>query len=344
MLFPNLHTRNIDPMNPKLKEKPDTTLFENFSQKLLTFFKFFIFSSQSEAPCNEKNKNLSAWMAVPAVFFALTAPTHAQTLTFYTIAQQFTPQTLDEITYSGSGTPTVSVVGDIDPSSTGTRLFSYGGLAWDSANSTLYMINGQATSPAQLYTINTTTGAATLVGNTGASDLYGMTYDSQNGEFYAYDGDGSGSAGLYEISPTGATTLVAHNTTEINGLAYNPTLNEIIGSVPNGALYAINVSNGNLTELAAGSGAQDDNGMAYDPTGGNYYGIDNSRNFYEVGGTTYGDTNISTSILEIGASNPRPDGLALVTPEPGSLSLTVTGVLTAAGLTLASRRRQAAAR
>ena len=84
--------------------------------------------------------------------------------------------------------------------------------------------------------------------------------------------------------------------------------------------------------------------MAYDPTGGNYYGIDNSRNFYEVGGTTYGDTNISTSILEIGASNPRPDGLALVTPEPGSLSLTVTGVLTVAGLTLASRRRQAAAR
>ena len=55
--------------------------------------------------------------------------------------------------------------------------FNFGGLAYDSNSDTMYMIDGRGSQ--SLYTVDRNTGAATLIGRHGISDLFGLAYDSQ---------------------------------------------------------------------------------------------------------------------------------------------------------------------
>ncbi|NNC86878.1 MAG: DUF4394 domain-containing protein [Akkermansiaceae bacterium] len=59
------------------------------------------------------------------------------------------------------------------------------GLAYLPATSTLYGVSGQTDS---LYTINTATGAATLVGSLGINTSFnGLAYHADTGELYLAD-------------------------------------------------------------------------------------------------------------------------------------------------------------
>jgi hypothetical protein len=98
------------------------------------------------------------------------------------------------------------------------------GLAYDNNNSVLYGVDDD-----ELYTINTSTGAATLVGPTGLNSFrQGLAYDTENDVLYLNLGDGPGGDSLYRLNTTtGLATLVGPNgPTEgdgIDGLAFIPS-------------------------------------------------------------------------------------------------------------------------
>jgi hypothetical protein len=99
-----------------------------------------------------------------------------------------------------SVTPT-GVITDIGSAGTDIR-----GLSFDTNHNILYGVDGQ-----DLYTINTTTGAATLIGPTGLSTFRsGIAYDPSTNVLYMNVGGGPNS--LYTLNTTtGAATLVGAN-------------------------------------------------------------------------------------------------------------------------------------
>jgi hypothetical protein len=91
------------------------------------------------------------------------------------------------------------------------------GLEWDSSTGTLY---GASSTPNSFYTINTATGAATLVGDIGFSSFNNLGHDSTNDVMYMTN---SFNDSLYTIDrATGVPTLVGAlgGPTNPNGLAY----------------------------------------------------------------------------------------------------------------------------
>ena len=106
------------------------------------------------------------------------------------------------------------------------------GLAYDDANGILY-----GADYGNLYTIDTTTGVATLVGATGLDDgTPGLAFDPVTGILYLNAGF---LQNLYTLdTATGAATLVgANGASYINGLAYIPD-----GEVPEPATMALSAA------------------------------------------------------------------------------------------------------
>jgi hypothetical protein len=122
-------------------------------------------------------------------------------------------------------------------------------LAFNSAD-VLYGVNGNAsnTLPFQLYTIDATTGGATLVGNLNGN-IAGMTF-GPSGTLYGWDIAG---AGLVTINPaTGAITDVnaaIGGGFEVQTLAFSPG-GVLYGAGPNN-LYTIDTTTGALTLVGA---------------------------------------------------------------------------------------------
>jgi hypothetical protein len=118
-----------------------------------------------------------------------------------------------------SVTPT-GVVTTIGP--TGQSII---GMAYDSVSAILYGVGSSS-----LYTLNTTTGAASLVGSLGFfCDRNGLAFDSATGALYLNTGDsddcGVNSTNLYRVDTlTGLATLVGDNGavagSGIDGLAF----------------------------------------------------------------------------------------------------------------------------
>jgi len=102
------------------------------------------------------------------------------------------------------------------------------GLAYDDQQGILYATGGYGSPGATtLYTVDTTTGAATLVGSMGLdSVLIGLAYDEVNEILYAnaVDTAGDNLGRLYTVDvASGATTLVGLNHAgQIDGLAWIP--------------------------------------------------------------------------------------------------------------------------
>lgn len=197
--------------------------------------------------------------------------------------------------------------------------FQFGGLAWDSSSSTLYMIDGRGAQ--SLYTVDTGSGNATLVGRHGVSDLFGLTYDSKNDDLYGATftgglrlytmdrGDGSGNPG----------PALPHR---VGGLAYNSRDDMLVG-VEDGAgdLWEIDRNTGDMNLLFAGD-FTNDSGLAYDSEKHLLWDLDWSGNLYSYDiANGYARTTHKTGL------GPH-DGLAFV-PEPTSLLLIGLGALAA---------------
>jgi hypothetical protein len=216
-----------------------------------------------------------------------------------------------------------------------TNTFSYGDLAWDSRRNTLYMVDGWGGTKS-LYTVNLTTGATTLVGVHGVTDMFGLAYDSANDTLYASSTAYSdGTTKLFKLNlATGAATLVGSTVLAgtstyvgLGSLAYDSRRDMLVGIHDGniyGELYQVDISTGALTLLAT-PGGNNNSGMTYDPINDRLLDADVSGYLYSYDiANGYARTTLLSGIL-------AHDGLAFITvvPEPGVAALLGLGLLLA---------------
>ena len=133
----------------------------------------------------------------------------------YTVGADTAPFTLKSITPAG-------IITDIGP----TGGVAGAGMAYDNVHGILYATAANNTS-ADLYTLSTATGAATLVGNMGTgNDSFGLAYDAAGnaGAGVLYLNDGTTNS-LYSVNTSsGLATLIGPNgvAAAIDALAFIP--------------------------------------------------------------------------------------------------------------------------
>lgn len=208
--------------------------------------------------------------------------------------------------------------------------FQYGALAYDSANGNLYMTDGRGGTNS-LYTVNLTTGAATLVGSHGITDLFGLTFDSGNNTLYASAFDTNTPLEILNIS-TGAATAVGSAISaghRVATLAYDSTNSTLYGledCVPCAALFTINTSTGAGTLLTSTGLDTNNSGMVFDPSTNRLWDVDVSNRLSYFNPTTGAQTQVTSF------DGMEMDGLALIpdtttsVPEPSSLALIGAGL------------------
>ena len=224
--------------------------------------------------------------------------------------------TIDPTTYA------ISVVG-----STGIATGNFGDLTYDSNTGTMYWDSGRGDN--SIYTLNLSTGAATLVGATGLTDLFGLAYDTANDTLYGSTAAGS----LYSIgTTTGSPTLIGSNGVYTGGLAYdssNDTMYEY--SAGAGVLYSIDLTTGAATQVSAGVGFINDGGITWDPVLGIFWVDDWDDNVYQFNSAFTSDSVVATY-------GDALDGIAFVgsvgVPEPGTVGLFAGGLAFLAALRL----------
>ncbi len=194
--------------------------------------------------------------------------------------------------------------------------FDFGNLAY--SGSQMYMTQGF--DGPNLMTLNLTTGAETVVGSTGHTDMFGLAFD-QNGTLYG-SLSSDNEDGFYTINPaTGSPTLVGNPGVYLDGLTYLPTQNLLLGlNAGGGNLYSINRSTGATTQVG-GAGFVDNCGIAYDPDTGLVWCLDWSGNVFSF------DPNDNFARTTVLTGQGAHDGLASIstTPEPASMAALLVG-------------------
>lgn len=147
----------------------------------------------------------------------------------------------------------------------------FAGLAYDFFSDTLYMVGGRGNN--NLYTVNRTTGAATLIGSHGISDLFGLAFDTSTGRLYGTQS--SSSSGLFslDINSGAATAINPGPGFAIGGLTYNHVTDQLVG-VSNrfASAYSINKTTG-LTSFLGGFAATNESGFTFDADNNRYWSI-----------------------------------------------------------------------
>jgi hypothetical protein len=153
--------------------------------------------------------------------------------------------------------------------------YGFGDCAWDSASSTMYMTDGRGTR--SLYTLNLATGAATLVGAHGITDMFALGYHPPTDKLYGIAGNGN----LYSFNRnTGAATVVGPTgNLRINGLVWDSIRNQLV-AITTGPVtfYSVDVATGAMTALITGQAFLDNSGVTYDPALDMFRAIDFAGN------------------------------------------------------------------
>ncbi len=191
-----------------------------------------------------------------------------------------------------------------------------GGLAYDRFNDIMYLTS---TSNDSLYTLNTTTCAATLVGPYGDSTLvmHGLEYDLSTGDLY-----GGSNGNLYKINKTnGAAAIVGiSGLTSFLNLGYNSDTDVLYASSSGSdSFYTISRSTGAVTLIGPLVNSGNPNGMAYDYNNDIMFMVDNTADMLFKMNLATGE---AVSIGSTGSGNLL--GLAYV-PEPATMGLLVIG-------------------
>ncbi|MBM2840241.1 MAG: hypothetical protein HW412_769 [Bacteroidetes bacterium] len=120
--------------------------------------------------------------------------------------------------------------------------------------------------PSQLYTINTTTGAATPVGPTGVASIDGLAIRALNKELYGALSTGS-SATLYRMSRQYGDALLTRtiNIPNLRAITFSLTGDTLYGGTNIGRLYRINITTGDTTYIGTANGKVY-SGFAISPT------------------------------------------------------------------------------
>jgi hypothetical protein len=261
-----------------------------------------------EIPLLKRLLCLSAISAVTAISGPL--------LYTYTI---FTTDTLQSFDASSPGTPT-----NIGP--TGVQ-GDFGGLAYDTANNTMYMVDGfgddVTTTHSSLYSLNLTTGVATLIGSTGLANVTGLTYDSANNTLYAAQDAFGGALQILNIN-TGAASQVGTmmSTDRVDNLAYDSANGVLYGWVDClgcAALYSINTTTGAGTLLNGKGLDSNDSGIVYDPVTNLLWDLDVRGDLTTIDPSTFAQTLVGNTSVETSGLALTPGGAA--TPEPSTIVL-----------------------
>jgi hypothetical protein len=248
---------------------------------------------------------------------ALVAPAYAGTM--YTVNNS-----TGALMKIDTGTLALTTVGPLGVA------FAYGSLAWDSANSTLYMVDGRGAK--SLYTVNTTTGAATLVGAHGLTDMFGIAFDTANGIMYGAQEILSSPLQSINLS-TGVATAIGTGVgnARLGPLAYNNVTNQLIGlqdCLSCAVLYSINIATGVQTVLRNTGLDTNNSGMTYDPALNRLWDVDvNGRLTYFDPAAGYVQVPVTTFATSL-------TGLAYVTGAVAPPAITPVPTLSDFGLAL----------
>ena len=149
---------------------------------------------------------------------------------------------IDPVTGAGTLGPAISGTAGV----VGAGAFPIVSIAYDGATGVLYgnTSQGYGAPNDELYSINTTTGVATDVGNIGAPDVYALGF-SQSGQLYGIDSN----CNLLNINTTTGASSVVGSTGLGGCFAYD------IASDPSGAMYLANSGNSSLYTVNLTTGA-----------------------------------------------------------------------------------------
>lgn len=206
--------------------------------------------------------------------------------------------------------------------------FTSGGLAYDPNSDTLYLVDGRTVtgSSESLYTVDRSTGVATLIGIHGVLDLLGLAFDSTNNILYASTFPlltGSAAGELYRLDTSTGTATLVGATLGFSGLAYDAFRDRLIGIVGT-AIHEIDRSTADPGAAIASypiGGAR--HGLAYDPDLDRYWDSNDEGNLF-----SYDPFFASlTQHIFAGGMPPRLDSLTYVsTPVVEPISLDITRV------------------
>jgi hypothetical protein len=213
-----------------------------------------------------------------------------------------------------------------DIGSLGVAGSNFGDLSWGT-DGQLYWLSGRSDN--SLYRVNTTTGAATFVGNHGVTDLFGLGLNLSNGVMYGTQF--SGGTGIFTVNQTtGAATQIGNSNDGLGGLTYINGFGLVGIHDGGGELYVVN-TDGTTTLITSSAGGTNDSDITYDSATGLLWAADWSGNVYSY------DVANSFSRTQVLSGQTSFDGIVVANPvpEPGSIAALGLG-----GLALLLRRRR----
>lgn len=167
--------------------------------------------------------------------------------------------TINPLTGAGTLGPTITGTGG----AAGGPAYPIVSLAFDPLTDVLYGNTSVGYGPSvdELFSINTTTGAATDIGSTGDTAIYALGF-SQAGALYGIDGSGN----LVDVSTaTGASTVIGNTgLTAAYDMASDPSTG-IMYVADNGtsSLYTVNLGTGAVTDVGPFGSSPNIVGLAF---------------------------------------------------------------------------------
>ncbi|HZW08839.1 MAG TPA: hypothetical protein VFF69_02965 [Phycisphaerales bacterium] len=182
----------------------------------------------------------------------------------------------------------------------------FGDLAYDNATGTMFYVGGRGND--SLYTVNLATGAATLVGAHGVSDMFALGVDDQ-GQLYGQATSGQ----VYRLDRnTGGASGIGSNSVYPGGYDWTPGVGLVFIQAGGGDIFSVDRNTGAATLLASPGGINDCD-IAYDPDKGVHWAADWSGNLFQYDGA-WNQSMVLSGLSSVAALEyvPAPSALAVL--------------------------------